>query len=115
MFRFEYDEIVAFHPYETYQPAANGGSLLVLIDGINSSKEVREYISGFFRALLEEAKESKIRAFDDNKCGFTVRLHSWGKTTYYQLRFKDGNLSHWAMPGPPEAGHMAGSAEKEGT
>lgn len=110
MLRFEYDKIIAFHPYRTYQPWDNGGIRLLHVDGFNGLKPeeikvVSDEVDALQRHLADEFNREGGRAFLDNHCGYTV----WAEAghdrpeVYYQIRFSDGSLYVWLMPGPPEA------------
>jgi hypothetical protein len=102
MLRFEYDAVVAFHPYRTHQPWDHGGVKLLHVDGANNGLDdnmrIQAEVSGLFHSLIDECKKNDIRAYDDNHCGFTIRSDAAGKETFYQLRFSDESLYLWLMP-----------------
>lgn len=112
MIRVEYDEVVAYHPYRTYQPWNHGGVRLLHIDGVNGPPEDRSAVAAELRfleqRLIQDARAAGITAQEDNHYGFTVRLDvsggesPWPLPVYNHLRFSDGSLYVWLMPGPPD-------------
>lgn len=113
MLRFNYDRVVGYHGYRTHQPWDHGGMRLLHIDGVNVfDKAQREHIavelSSLETQLIEDAKDAGFdRAQRDNHYGFTVLVEGniefdGRRDAYYQLRFSDGSLYVWLMPGPPE-------------
>lgn len=110
MFRFEYDRVVGYHPYRTHQPWDIGGIRLLHVDGVNCGTEVSET----FRVLLRDLEQRLLRdaldagfrdACPDVHYGYTVVSEgSCGgdPDVHYQLRFSDGSLYVWLVPGPKE-------------
>lgn len=114
MFRPDYDEIVAFHPYRTHQPWDNGGTKLLQIDGVNGPPEraeaVRSCITSLEQAMRAEAKTAGLKVWEDNHYGYTVVRYGAKLSadhspadTYYHVRFSDGSCYLWLMPGPPSS------------
>lgn len=109
MLKFEYDDVVAWHPYRTYQPWDHGGVRVLHVDGVNGHgpdpERVRRDIADVEGRLLNDCVLAGIRAQPDNHYGFTVRVDhermGLRDPMYYQLRFSDGSLYVWLMPGPP--------------
>lgn len=113
--RPEYDAVVAWHPYRTHQPWDHGGVRLLHLDGANgpNAEATRRVVAEVEGRLLNDAVLAGIRgARADNHYGFTVRLDGGEReleggavqsfpATYLQLRFSDGSLYVWLMPGPP--------------
>lgn len=120
MLRFEYDRVVAHHPYRTDEPwKVEGATRILQVDGWNGlSDQERRLVADELRALekclLDEATSAGIKAWYDNHHGYTVRVD--GRTLeggkyvpdmYYHLRFSDGSLYVWLMPGPPSKGEWS--------
>lgn len=105
MLRFSYDRVVAFHPYRTMQPWENGGTRILQVDGVNGYEDEARLVRGMLRdlelRLLQGCRDAGIRCHEDNHYGFTVADDSEAQSVYYQLRFSDGSLYVWLMPGPP--------------
>jgi hypothetical protein len=100
MLRLEYDEVVAFHPYRTDQPWDVPGSTKILhVDGPNTPEQDRNAVARWVGEvewrLLRACDAAKIPAHIDNHYGFTVRA----KDRLLQVRFSDGSLYVWLMPG----------------
>lgn len=109
MIRLEYDRVVKFHPYRQGQPWENGGTKVLQVDGANGDRAWRDAVADQIRMLerelIQRASEDWIDAHADNHYGFTVVIEGIGgaSDTYYQVRFSDGSVYIWLMPGPPEA------------
>lgn len=116
MFRFEFDRVVAFHPYRTHQPWDHGGTRLLQVDGVNgfnfespANRAMRTAIADLEREVIRRAREDGLtRVEADNHYGFTVVVDrsvpeepDLRTQVYYQLRFSDGSLYVWLMPGAP--------------
>lgn len=117
MFRFEYDRIIAHHPYRTSQPWDLGGIRLLHVDGVNGLQEdaehTRHLIGALERRLAEEWAQAQgidtdrpgaYGRFMDNHYGYTVVREAdvmGGLYQIYQLRFSDGSLYVWLMPNTP--------------
>jgi len=120
MLRFEFDEVIAYHPYRTYQPWDHGGYRLLHVDGVNLRDEaaraaVARAIYDLEVKLCDELNARGGKAFRDNHYGFTVRVdgraylagnpvREESADTYYQIRISDGSVYLWLMPGPPDKG-----------
>jgi hypothetical protein len=106
MFRFEYDRVVAFHPYEVHQPWDHGGIKVLHVDGVNGDgAQLQPFLRDLEQRLLRDAQDEGHKVWADNKYGFTVVRNAergGGPFMYYQIRFSNGSMYVWLMPGPPE-------------
>ena len=104
MLRFEFDRVVAYHPYRTMQPWDVPGAVKILqVDGVNGALDatgiIRDRILRLEQDILGAAVTDGLPAVVDNHYGFTVAVVGGdGRSTYYQLRFSDGSLYVWLIP-----------------
>jgi len=111
MLTFEYDKVVAFHPYRTHEPYSLPGAVRLLhFNTFNSAdpdggKVAVAALRAVEVQLIRDCKLDlpNVKVWEDNHYGFTVRVDNRfdiERSTYYQIRFSDGTISLWLTPKP---------------